>query len=83
MVFSSFHFLFFFLPALLLCYFLIPQKLRAGRNLLLLAFRISQLHRLRAIGRSSIGLDALLLSAMMLMDALVLLGCFLTVVQRA
>ena len=50
---------------------------------LLLAFRISQLHRLRAIGRSSIGLDALLLSVMMLMDALVLLGCFLTVVQRA
>ena len=40
MVFSSFHFLFFFLPALLLCYFLIPQKLRAGRNLLLLAFSL-------------------------------------------
>ena len=50
---------------------------------LLLAFRTPRLHRLRALSRGSIGLDALLLSVMMLMDALVLLGCFLTVVQRA
>lgn len=50
---------------------------------LLLAFRTPRLHRLRVIGRVGIGLDALLLSVMLLMDALVLLGCFLTVVQRA
>ena len=49
---------------------------------LLLAFRAPQLHRLRAIDRVGIGFDALLLGVMMLMDALVLLGCFLTVVQR-
>ena len=40
MVFSSFHFLFYFLPALLLLYFLLPKQLRAGRNLLLLAFSL-------------------------------------------
>ena len=51
--------------------------------ILLLAFRAPQLHRLRAIDRVGIGFDALLLGVMMLMDALVLLGCFLTVVQRA
>ena len=50
---------------------------------LLLAFRTPRFHRLRAIGRVGNGFDALLLSVMMLMDALVLLGCFLTVVQRA
>ena len=50
---------------------------------LLLAFRTPRLQRLRAIGRVGIELDALLLSGMMLMDALVLLSCFLTVVQRA
>ena len=40
MVFSSFHFLFYFLPALLLLYFLLPKGWRAGRNLLLLAFSL-------------------------------------------
>ncbi len=38
MVFSSMNFLFFFLPALLVMYYLIPQRLRGGRNFVLLAF---------------------------------------------
>ena len=37
MVFSSFTFLFHFLPVLILCYYGIPRKFRQGRNLLLLA----------------------------------------------
>ncbi len=36
MVFSSIPFLFYFLPAVLLCYFLVPARLRQGRNLVLL-----------------------------------------------
>lgn len=40
MVFSSILFLFFFLPALLLCYFLLPARFRRGRNLVLLAFSL-------------------------------------------
>lgn len=38
MVFSSMNFLFFFLPALLVMYYLIPQRLRGARNFVLLAF---------------------------------------------
>lgn len=38
MVFSSILFLFFFLPALLACYFCLPRRLRAWRNGVLLAF---------------------------------------------
>lgn len=37
MVFSSFTFLFYFLPALLACYYILPRRLRQGRNLVLLA----------------------------------------------
>lgn len=40
MVFSSFTFLFIFLPALLLIYFLIPKKFREIKNLVLLAFSL-------------------------------------------
>ena len=40
MVFSSVSFLFVFLPALLLVYFLIPSKYRSGRNLVLLIFSL-------------------------------------------
>lgn len=40
MVFSSISFLFVFLPALLLVYFLIPSKYRSGRNLVLLIFSL-------------------------------------------
>lgn len=36
MVFSSFTFLFYFLPALLACYYILPHRLRQGRNLVLL-----------------------------------------------
>lgn len=40
MVFSSVIFLFMFLPALLLCYFIIPPKLRGARNFILLIFSL-------------------------------------------
>ena len=40
MVFSSMIFLFAFLPALLLCYFIIPRRLRGVRNAVLLAFSL-------------------------------------------
>ncbi|MDO5784489.1 MAG: MBOAT family O-acyltransferase [Eubacteriales bacterium] len=40
MVFSSISFLFVFLPAFLLCYFIIPQRFRGARNLILLAFSL-------------------------------------------
>ena len=40
MVFSSILFLFFFLPALLLCYFCLPRRFRAWRNGVLLAFSL-------------------------------------------
>ena len=40
MVFSSFSFLLFFFPAVCLCYFLIPQRFRSARNLVLLAFSL-------------------------------------------
>ncbi len=40
MVFSSFNFIFLFMPALLVCYFLIPARSRTGRNLVLLAFSL-------------------------------------------
>ncbi len=40
MVFSSILFLFFFLPALLACYFCLPRRLRAWRNGVLLAFSL-------------------------------------------
>ena len=40
MVFSSILFLFFFLPCLALCYFLLPARLRRGRNLVLLGFSL-------------------------------------------
>lgn len=41
MVFSSFTFLFFFLPPLLAVYYLIPVKLRQGRNMVLLIFSLA------------------------------------------
>ena len=41
MAFSSMTFLFGFLPAVLLCYFLLPCRLRTGRNLVLLAFSLT------------------------------------------
>lgn len=41
MAFSSAAFLFGFLPLTLLCYFLIPPRLRAGRNAVLLAFSLA------------------------------------------
>lgn len=40
MVFSSFSFLIVFLPAVCLCYFLIPQRFHNARNLVLLAFSL-------------------------------------------
>lgn len=40
LVFSSILFLFFFLTALLVCYFLLPAKFRRGRNLVLLVFSL-------------------------------------------
>lgn len=40
MVFSSFAFLFLFLPAVLVCYFLIPPRFRSARNLILLLFSL-------------------------------------------
>ena len=40
MVFSSLNFLYLFLTALLACYFLLPARFRAGRNLVLLAFSL-------------------------------------------
>lgn len=40
MVFSSFNFLFVFLPALLVVYYLIPKRLRSVRNGVLLAFSL-------------------------------------------
>lgn len=40
MVFSSMSFLFFFLPALLAVYYLIPKRLRDARNFVLLAFSL-------------------------------------------
>ncbi len=49
---------------------------------LLLAFRTPQLHRLRSLAHGRFKLENVLLSVMMLMDAMVLLGCFVTVVQR-
>lgn len=41
MVFSSVMFLFFFLPAVFLCYFIIPKKLRTARNIVLLIFSLA------------------------------------------
>ena len=40
MVFSSFTFIFLFMPALLLCSYLLPARFRSGRNLILLAFSL-------------------------------------------
>ena len=40
MVFSSLLFLIFFLPALCLCYFCLPARFRAARNVVLLAFSL-------------------------------------------
>ena len=40
MVFSSYTFLFYFLPPLLILYYLIPQRSLGGRNLVLLAFSL-------------------------------------------
>ena len=40
MVFSSFAFLFVFLPAVLVCYFIIPRRFRFPRNMVLLAFSL-------------------------------------------
>ena len=40
MVFSSILFLFFFLSALFFCYFCIPKRFRAARNIVLLAFSL-------------------------------------------
>ncbi len=40
MVFSSILFLLFFLPALFLCYFCLPVRFRAARNVVLLAFSL-------------------------------------------
>lgn len=40
MVFSSILFLLFFLPALFLCYFCLPMRFRAARNVVLLAFSL-------------------------------------------
>lgn len=41
MAFSSMTFLFGFLPAVLLCYFVIPARFRAARNFILLAFSLA------------------------------------------
>ena len=40
MSFGSMTFLFGFLPAVLLCYFLLPARFRTGHNLILLAFSL-------------------------------------------
>lgn len=40
MAFSNILFLLFFLPALYLCYFCLPPRFRAGRNMVLLAFSL-------------------------------------------
>ena len=40
MVFSSFSFLLFLFPAVCFCYFVIPQRFRTLRNLILLAFSL-------------------------------------------
>lgn len=40
MVFSSISFLTFFLPCLLVCYFLIPARFRSARNMMLLVFSL-------------------------------------------
>ena len=40
MVFSSFSFLIFFFPAVCFCYFIVPQRFRSLRNLVLLAFSL-------------------------------------------
>ena len=40
MVFSSFSFLLFFLPAVCLCYFAVPRRFRTARNLILLLFSL-------------------------------------------
>ena len=41
MSFGSMTFLFGFLPAVLLCYFLIPARFRTGRNFILLLFSLA------------------------------------------
>ena len=41
MVFSSVSFLVFFLPCLLVLYFIVPQRYRGTRNLILLAFSLA------------------------------------------
>ncbi len=41
MVFSSFVYLFAFLPAVLLCYYLVPRRLRGTRNVVLLLFSLA------------------------------------------
>ena len=41
MAFSSMSFLFGFLPAVLVCYFLLPARLRGLRNTVLLAFSLA------------------------------------------
>ena len=40
MVFSSLNFLFLFLPTLLVCYYILPARLREGRNFILLGFSL-------------------------------------------
>lgn len=40
MVFSSLNFLFLFFPCLLVCYFVLPERWRKGRNFVLLAFSL-------------------------------------------
>ena len=41
MAFSSMTFLFGFLPAVLVCYFLLPTRCRRGRNMVLLLFSLA------------------------------------------
>ena len=41
MAFSSMTFLFGFLPAVLVCYFLLPARCRRGRNAVLLLFSLA------------------------------------------
>ena len=41
MAFSSIAFLYGFLPAVMLCYFVLPARLRTGRNLVLLMFSLA------------------------------------------
>ena len=43
MVFSSLIFLFFFLPAVLFCYYIVPQKFIRVRNAVLLLFSLFRL----------------------------------------